>query len=91
MDKDNPPPIFHIPQLERLNKIEALLHEIRDQRADVLHDYITKADFMTRFDIKPGLFYKLINEGKLSVFRINRKIYLKQSEVDNALQKGLLK
>lgn len=87
----NTPSVLHIPQLERLDKIESLLHEIRDQRADVLNDYITKAEFMKRFDIKPGLFYKLINEGKLSVFRINRKIYLKQSEVDHALQKGLLK
>lgn len=87
----NTPSVLHIPQLEELSEIKSLLHEIREQRADVLNDYITKAEFMSRFDIKPGLFYKLINEGKLSVFRINRKIYLKQSEIDNALQKGLLK
>lgn len=97
MSEYNSPPTVHIPQLEnlkelnRLDHFEKLLNEIREQRAGLLQDYISKKDFLQLFGIKEGMLYKLINEGKLKDYRINRKIYLKQSEVNEALQKGLLK
>lgn len=73
-----------------IEEIKSLLLEIKEQKSDVLQDYITKNDFLELFGIKEGMLYKLINAGKLQPFRINRKIYLKRSQIDEALQKGLL-
>jgi len=92
MDYQNPTSVLKIPQLDLLNqKLDNLITEIRDQKADTLSDYISKNEFMDTFGIKHGLFYRLLNKNVLKTYRINRKVYLKRSEVDNALQQGLLK
>lgn len=88
--KNNNEVVLKIPGLEKLERIEALLLEIRDQRKDALDGYISKNAFLEKFEIKEGMLYKLINQGKLKIYRINRKIYLKSDEVNQALENGEL-
>lgn len=92
MEKDLSTITLKIPGLEnQLDRIEKLCLEILEQRKDVLEGYISKNNFLKKFEIKKDMFYKLINQGKLKIYRIDRKIYLKSDEVNEALEKGELR
>ena len=86
------PPIFHIPQLDDIPALRKEIQELREEvrTKNALSEYIAKEDFQERFKIKSGLFYKIVNSEVLKTYRINRRIYFRQSEVDEALRNGLL-
>ncbi len=73
-----------------LESIKMFLNEAKKQ-LNPLEDYISKEEFLEKFGIKTGLYYKLLNRGCLRIYYVGSKSFLRISELDYAIKNDLLK
>ena len=83
-------PGFYILTAEDLLAFATRLKETATTPADPFQDYVQKEIFMKQFGISETTLHRHQKEGRLKIYKLGNKQYLRKSQVVTALEKGKL-